>query len=204
VNVAIAVIAWAAWFSMVFGASDGMLSARRLASLKYYTVQSNLLQGSASAVYAAMLAARLRTGGVPRWVERLKYAGTVSLTLTCATVLFFLQPVLSYSGLYDGVNLWFHLLLPLAAVFDLCLLDRESALSFGDSFIALAPTILYGIGYTVNLLANGIGTPPHTNDWYGFAMGGLKTLPLSYAVVVLATWGAALLERLPRRCVERH
>ena len=90
-------------------------------------------------------------------------------------------------------------MVPLAAALDFCALDREGRLSFADSLVALLPMALYGVYYVTNILVNGLGAPGRSNDWYGFAMGGVKTIPLVFLIIALATWGVALLERLPRR-----
>ena len=200
-NAAIAVAAWTMWVKMAFSVEHGVLSAPGVGSLKYFTVLSNLFQGVVSAVYAVALARRLRgrTDAVPRAVVLLKYAATVSVSLTFATVMVFLGRLYGYRAMLQGVILWLHLIIPLAAAFDWCVLDREGDVSLRDSLLALIPMLLYGVGYTANILINGVGEWPEINDWYGFAAGGIQTIPFVFAAIVLATWGLALLEWLPRR-----
>ena len=200
-NAALAVIVLASWAAMVFSLEDGVLSAPGLRSLKYFTVLSNLLQAVASLAYvgAVGLALSGRRNRVSRSILRLKYAATVSVSLTFLTVMLFLGPVFGYRGMFSGPSFWFHLVVPLAAALDFCALDREGGVTMRDSLITLLPMALYGVFYALNILVNGLGTPGHSNDWYGFALGGLKTIPLVFLVIALATWGVALLERLPRR-----
>lgn len=201
-NALISITALAAWAQMAFRFGEGgALSASGLRSLKYFTVLSNLLQGLASAVYAFCLARRLRGrgGALPAPVRLLKYAGTVSVALTFATVMCFLGPVFGYSGMFAGASFWMHLVVPLAAAFDFCVLDREGRVPFRASFVAVVPMLLYAAGYIANLLINGVGEWPHTNDWYGFVRGGVIGTAGIVAAMILATWALALLLRLPRR-----
>ena len=196
-NIAIAVAVIWAWLAMMFRFENGLLSSRGWASLKYFTVLSNLLQAAASAAYviAALRSLARGGGGIPRGVALLKYAAAVSVSLTFLTVMLFLGPVFGYGGMFAGSNLFFHLLVPLAAAFDFCTLDREGTFSLRDSLIAVVPMLLYGAGYVLNILVNGVTG----NDWYGFAAGGVETFPLVFAAMALATWGVALILRLPRR-----
>ena len=42
-----------------------------------------------------------------------------------------------------------------------------------SALIAVIPMIVYGTFYLGNILLNGRGEWPDTNDWYGFAMWGI-------------------------------
>ena len=43
----------------------------------------------------------------------------------------------------------------------------------GDNALALIPSILYAVYYVVNMVLNGVGEWPDTNDWYGFLNWGI-------------------------------
>ena len=201
VNIALGVIVWVYWGRMALHRDDsGKLSAEGLRSLKYFTVLSNLLEGAAALVYAVCVA-RVLLGaaeGIPRWVQALKYAAAVSVGLTFLTVIVYLGPKFGYKNMFLGSNLWFHLLVPVAAVLSFCLLERDGALPFAASFLAVLPMVLYGIGYVINLLLHGLGEGEDTHDWYGFAQGGAKIAAMVFAGMILTTWGFALLLRLAR------
>lgn len=203
-NASIAVMVAAAWLGMVFGVDErGVLTARGLWSLKYFTVLSNLLAGAASALYAACLIRLLRgSAAVPRWAVLLKYAGAVSVALTLATVLVFLGPTAKtgFLSMFRGANLWLHLVVPVLCVLDFCFLDPDGPLTLSDSLIACVPMLLYAAFYTANLARNGfVGADGRVNDWYGFAFGGWRTAVISAVVVALGTWGMALMMRLAWR-----
>ena len=201
-NLALAVVVFAAWAKMVFHIDEnGVLSSSGLYSLKYFTVLSNLLQAIVSLAWAAYLgrALRGRAARPPRLLHGLRHAAVVSVALTFLTVVCFLGPVFGFRGMFSGANFWFHLVVPLASALDFCLLDREGPHALRETPLALIPMLLYGVGYVANLLINGVGQWPHSNDWYGFASGGPVWSAVVFLVIILGTAGIALLLRLPRR-----
>lgn len=194
IHVLLAIAVFWAWSQM--GEGQGNLSAARLASLKYFTVLSNLLQGVVSVVFVITA---LRNS-VSHGVVILKYVAAVSVGLTFATVMLFLGPLFGYETMFVGSNFWFHLVVPVVAVLDFMLIDRTGEIAFRESLIAVIPMLLYGIYYVMNMAVGGIVG----NDWYGFASGGWGMACLSFAVMLLATWGIALIVRMPRRSGKAH
>ena len=202
VNVLIVLMVLAAWLIR----SDGVfLSSTGLRNLRYFTVLSNLLCGLSSLVYVIALLCGKRKGnfGVSRPVWLLKYAGTVSVTLTLLTVLLFLGPVFGYSSMFQGANFWFHLIIPIVAILCFCFFDEGNALSFPESFVAAIPMLIYGAVYLCNILFNGVGEWPDSNDWYGFTTWGLPIGCVIFAVLIAITWGAALVLRFVRIRLDR-
>ncbi len=200
-NLLIALAALCSWCVMVFHIDEsGRLSASGLASLKYFTVLSNLLMAAAGAVWAVQLL-RGRTG---RQALVLKYAGTVSVTLTFVTVMVFLGPLFGYAAMFMGGNLYLHLVVPLAALADFLFLCREGVLEKRDARWATLPMLLYGIWYVGNNLINGHGAWPNTNDFYGFFTWGDGGAALIAVIMVTGTWGMArLLHGLRKLCMNR-
>lgn len=176
-----------AWVEMLTRAG-GSLSSTGLRSLRYFTVLSNLLCGLAALIH---LLALLR-GSVPAWVRRLSFAGTVAVGVTLLVVLIFLGPLYGYPELLRGANLWFHLVIPVLAILDHILLEPGERPGFRDTFMAMLPTLLYGLGYLTNILVNGVGEWPDTNDWYAFTAWGLPVGICIFAAILLLTWGIAL------------
>ena len=194
-KLATGVLVFGAWLLMIRSAA-GTLSDTGVRSLRYFTVLSNFLCAIAALIHFGFLAVRK---SAPRWVLRLSYAGTAAVGVTLMVVLLFLGPLYGYASMYDGANLWFHLVVPLASALDFCLLDREGTFSLRESPLAVLPMALYGAGYVGNILAHGVGAWPNSNDWYGFLMGGPVWGAVIAAVILFGTWGLALLLRLPRR-----
>ena len=199
VNFLIFILVLAAWLMMTLRVDrHGALSSTGLRSLRYFTVLSNLMAGIASLVYAIGLIRLLRNGtSVSQGVVTLKYAATVSVALTFMTVLCFLGPGYGFDRMYTGANFWMHLVIPVLAVLDLCLLDRDPRLPFGKTLVATAPMLLYAAFYTGNLLLNGMESNGHSNDWYGFAKGGISMAMLRFLILYLSDWLLAVLLRLP-------
>ena len=173
------------------------LSASRMHTLRYFTFQSNVLMALAALVYG--LAVLLMLCGViqrvPAAVRVLKCAATAAIGLTFLVVLVWLGPRRGYEHCYDGASLWTHLLNPLLAMLDWCLLDREGRLPFPAVFAGLAPVVVYGIGYIGNIVRHGAAG----NDFYGFVIGGPGVTAAAFGIVLLGAWLIALLLWLPRR-----
>ncbi len=125
-----------------------------------------------------------------------KLISTTAVALTFATIAFFLWPVYRLPGMYSGSNLYFHLIIPLLAIFDFILLEGEGKIPFKCTFYATVPSILYGIFYITNILINGIGEWPDTNDWYGYLNWGAIGGAVIFVMTVLMTWLMACILRL--------
>ncbi len=84
-NIVIALASIGAWLVMVFS-NGGMLTDTGLASLKFFTVLSNIFEGTACIIWIA--AGRESSQAA----EKIKYMATVSVALTFMTVMVFLGP----------------------------------------------------------------------------------------------------------------
>ena len=54
---------------------------------------------------------------------------------------------------------------------------------------------VYGTVYLTNILVNGTGVWPDTNDFYGFMNWGLPVGIVIFACIMLAIWGIACVLR---------
>ena len=183
-NILIAAIVFAAWISM-FLSGEGRLSSAGFASLKYFTVLSNLLAGAAAAVW-------LRSRG--ERAEVLKYVATVAVAITFAVTAFFLGAIYGHAVLYKGANLWLHLIVPVLCMAEQLFLPGK-LLSARENLLVIVPVVLYGTGYLVNIILNGVGEWPDTNDWYGFVLWGLPVGIVIFAGICLTAWLLGLLFR---------
>lgn len=200
-NLLIGLASWSAWLTMLFRLVDsGSFADIGLWSLKYFTVLSNLVNGTVCLLYAL----RLRQGRVSAALQRWKLTGTAAVALTFWVVLLFLGPIFGHAGMYRGSNLWLHLLLPLGGMACCALLDGGCRLPQRDSLFALLAPLGYAAGYVLNLLINGVGEGSRTNDWYGFVRWGWGIGFLILGAILLITWLAALaLNALNRRFASR-
>ena len=196
-------VVYALWLMMAFTAArlgqdgaveGGALMTAGLRNLKYFTVLSNILEGVASAVLLGAIAAN--KGSVPLWAAKLKLAAAASVALTFVTVMVFLGPMMGYNFLFTGSNLWFHGIIPIAAILEYWLIDSFDGfpkVPFSATFVAVVPMLLYGVYYLLNVLRGGMAEGRYVNDWYGFAMWGIPASFLVYVIVAAVTWALALL-----------
>ena len=178
-----------------------MLSSRGLESMKYFTVLSNLLEGIASLIWLVCLAAKREK----HRAEVLKYIACLCVFLTFATVMVFLGPLYGYRAMFAGANLWLHLIVPLAAVFEMVFFARED-ISAPEAACSVIPVFIYGSVYLGNIIMNGRGdAKTGWNDFYGFAMWGIPVGVLIFAGICLIVFGAGLvLRRIMRKSAGPH
>ena len=203
-NVVIAVMTTFAWFQMALGwaGRGAALSAMGIYSLRYFTVLSNLFSGFTS-LAVVVWTLRHRGERLPDGLHLLRYVATTSVALTLVTVEVYLAPAFGFGSMHAGANLWFHLLLPLFAIVGLCAFEADRPLTLRASLVAVVPMIVYGAGYLANILINGIGEWPNTNDWYGFTAWGLERAPIVFVIMALVTWLIALALRAINQRVYR-
>ena len=179
------------WVHMFRKGSGRVLSQQGLASLKYYTSLSNIFAGLVSGLTVLCQLVTGLQASLPMWVTLLKYSAAVSVCLTFCVVVVFLGPRMGYKPLFSEEQLFLHAVGPLLAVFSFLSSPFIPEMKLSAAFIAVIPTLLYGIGYAANILKNGIGEGENTNDWYGFAIGGVRSIPIAFAVILVVTWGMA-------------
>ena len=179
------------WIRMFRRGGDRMLSQKGLASLKYYTCLSNIFAGLVSGLTVICLLVTGLQDLLPMWLALLKYSAAVSVCLTFCVVVVFLGPRMGYKPLFAHEQLCLHAVGPLLAVFSFLSSSFIPEMKLSAAVIAVIPTLLYGIGYAANILKNGIGEGEKTNDWYGFAVGGVKSIPIAFAIILAVTWGMA-------------
>lgn len=201
VNIVIVVLVLAAWAIMAFFGKEGTLASRGVGSLKYFTVLSNILEGAASAALVVSLS-RVRRGRaehVPHGIFLMKFVAAAAVSVTFLVVAVFFGPWVGYSHLYNGANLWFHLVIPVLAVCEFVFLDRFDTVSRRETLWTMLPPLIYGCCYAANVIVNGPGAEPNVNDFYGFVYWGLPVGFGIFAVILLISWGAGSLMRLGNR-----
>ncbi len=147
-------------------------------AFRYFTVLSNVL----CAMSALVMAISQVSGSVSAGVVILKYLGTVSVTVTLLTVLFFLGPTMGYKVLLSGRDLYLHLIGPLLAILSFCFLEK-SGLPLWKALLGLLPIILYGCVYLYKVIYS--PEDKRWEDFYGFNKGG--KWPVAFAAMMLGT-----------------
>ncbi len=171
---------------LFFRDGDALLASSGVENLKYFTVLSNEFCGLV-AVWTLILAVRRKA---PPMLLKLTAAAAVGLTFL--TVAGFLGPLYGHRFMYKNANLFFHLILPLTAMAEYVLLPApKGGVPFKWTFGTMIPVFLYGSVYLTNILINGTGVWPDTNDFYGFMNWGLPVGIVIFAGIMLAVWGIA-------------
>ncbi len=166
-----------------------VLASRGWRNLRYFTVLSNEFCGIVSLLWI------VRTVRGKTFPALLKLMAVSGVGLTFAIVAFFLAPMNPQLNLYQGGNLWFHLIVPVTAMIEFLILDTKR-LPVKQTLIAAIPSLIYGLGYLINILINGRGEWPNTNDWYGFLTWGYPIGFLIFGFIFLMHWGIACLMQL--------
>ena len=160
--------------------------AVRFEIFRYYTTLSNVLAAliALPAMAAAVLRIAGKTAALPKAVQVLRFVSACALAVTMMTVILFLGPVFGWSGMFEGVNYWFHLVNPLLSVFSFLFLEPENRYPQRMPFTGIVQTVLYGAVY-IPLVLSGIWP-----DFYGFNMGGrwYLSMPAVLAANLLLAW----------------
>lgn len=190
-NSLLAVTVFIVWILSFFFWRDSTLGGSGWSDLKYFTVESNLLVGIVAILWIAFRLVKGREG-VPFWLGYLKYLSSAAVFVTFTVVVIFLGPMYGYGRMYYGANLFFHLLIPLAAIAEYVLFD-EGILDFRKTFLAMIPPAVYGVCYVTNCMVNGVGSwETVRNDWYSFLEWGYGVGAVIFVVICLIAWGLGL------------
>ena len=200
VNILLVVMVVGSWLGMFFFGS-GSLVQNGIGSLRYFTTLSNIFAGAVAAAWL-ISSRRSEDGRASERVEKLKYVAAASVGLTFATVLFFLGPIYGYPAMFVGFNLPMHLLTPVTAIREVIFLT-DTGYTKRDNLLVIIAPLIYGIGYLINILINGTGEWPDTNDWYFFFHWGYAIGALIYVVLTAVTWGIGLMMRKLQRASKK-
>ena len=172
-------------------AEEGALQSSGLENFKFYTVLTNVFCGLIATVYLLFILLKKDTDKI----RVFKLAAVCGVAITFAVVAFMFGPLYGYPQFYKRGNLFFHLLEPLTAMVEFVLVRRKK-IPFKYTVIAAVPTLLYGIGYLLNILINGVGGPwPDTNDFYAFLSWGWPVGIAIFAGITLLAFGVACIFR---------
>lgn len=168
---------------------EKILSNSHLESFKYFTVDSNILMGTASLIFLIFL--KNKNNDIPKGVYILKYVATVAITLTFATTVFYLAPTSQYGffSFFTNSNLFFHFIIPMLSIITFVFFENTNKISFKDTFFGLIPMSIYSIFYATNVLThleNGKALPLY--DWYGFLKNGANSTIFVIIVMIAITY----------------
>ena len=119
-----------------------------LATLRFYTVDSNLLSLIASALFVVFAVRSLKRGtAVPGWVRMLRFVATSCLAVTLIVVVTVLYPMLGdlHYLLFVRGLLYNHTLCPVLAAVTQIFFETEPPLEKKNALLVPAVTFLYGL-----------------------------------------------------------
>ena len=192
VNILVVVLEIKGLYGIIAGHEKGKLLQHGIRALKYFTVLSNLFAMFTALTNIGFLIVNGTETKLPMWLSEVNLMAAVGVMLTFMTVMLYLGRLYGYMEMLKGPNFELHLSGPLCMAVCFLFFMNLPQMTISSTVPALLPVILYGIWYISNLLINGINPGKHTNDFYGFARGGMKMMPLVFAVMLLATWLIAL------------
>lgn len=192
VNILIVILEIKGLYGIIAGHEKGKLLQHGVHALKYFTVLSNLFAMITALINIGFMIIYGQETELPFWLAELNLMAAVGVMLTFVTVMLYLGRLYGYAEMLKGPNFELHLSGPLCMAACFLFFMALPQMSIMSTLPALIPVILYGIWYLSNLLINGINPGKHTNDFYGFARGGLKTIPIVFAVMITVTWLIAL------------
>ena len=173
--------------------STKALGDNTLSVFKYFTFQSNIYMGFVSIIYAyyQFLIIKKKRDKIPHVLTVFNHVGVTAVTLTFLVVIIFLGPLYGYHLMYNNANLFYHLLVPLAAMINFIVFISNEKRHFLHTLFTIIPCALYGIVYfSVVVATNGYGDLKI--DFYGFGKDGpligavnfLLIISISYAIGV--------------------
>ena len=172
-------------------AEEGALQSSGIENFKFYTVLTNVFCGIVALIYLVCIFAKKGT----EKMAALKLAAVCGVAITFAVVAFMFGPLYGFLNFYKRGNLYFHLLLPVTAMIEFIAVKRRK-MPFRYTVFAAIPTLLYAIGYLLNILINGIGGPwPDTNDFYGFLNWGWPVGIVIFTGIPLTAFAVACIFR---------
>ena len=181
---------WA--IAMFYRTGPDLLGSTGSGCFRYFTTDSNVLAALAALILfcAELRLLRHPEAAVPRWVMALKFVGTVAVTITFLTVLFFLVPLAhwNFAGFFSGNVFVLHGSTPVLCILSFLLLEQKPSLRRRCILLALLPTLVYSVVYLVMVVF-----VERWYDWYGFTFGGqYQLIPLvlivMYAFTLVLAW----------------
>ncbi|MCQ2530391.1 MAG: hypothetical protein MJ086_03965 [Lachnospiraceae bacterium] len=184
---------------LYFFSGPDNLGSQGVDCFKYFTTDSNVVAFVASLLYIIF---RLK-GNVPKWVRVFKFVGTVAVTLTFLTVVFFLVPTSAIFGggglrvalfFFKGNVFVLHFSTPVLSIISTCFLEKDFPITKKQALWGLVPTAVYAAVYAIMVIV-----VKRWYDWYGFTFGGrFELAPVAIIGMLLVTLAIALVERLIR------
>jgi len=151
---------------------------------RYFTNLSNLLMAVLCLIYIPFNIINIikRKDSYPFILRIFKFIGTIGVTITFLTVMFFLGPTQGYSLMLQSDMIFMHLLNPVIALLGLLFFESNEIFKWPYSILGISTVFVYGIVYCINVL----GTKAW-KDFYGLNINNMGVL--MYFIFLAFTFG---------------
>ena len=186
-NLAAVILTAISVFSFFYKGGDGNMQVAGFVAFRYFTVDSNVFAAIASVICIIFSVRELNSKKQPPvWARIVHLSATAAVTLTLLTVLLFLGPfIYGYASMFVGVNLFMHLITPVAEIALFVFFDNTQKVRTRTMIFGVLPTVVYGAVYII--CAAVLKVWP---DFYAFNRGGVMWL--SAIIMIAFTAGIAL------------
>lgn len=176
-----------------FMSDDLILSVSSIETLKFFTVDSNILMGIASLIflYYDFLIISKKKKEIPTIVYNIKHIATVGVILTFLVTVFYLAPFSEYSyfAFFKNSNLFFHLIVPILSFITYIFFEKNNNKQNKRIIIlGMIPMIIYSCFYITNYLIHLGSSSMKDYDWYNFIGNGVISGVISISVMYFLTY----------------
>lgn len=172
---------------------DPIEESNRIAMLKYFTTDSNILVGIASLLLLINEKKVLKDKrkAIKPSLLIFKYISTISVMVTFLTVFIYLGPGSSGGivSMLTNSNLFFHCIIPLLAFISFVFFERSNSISKKYIKYGVIPVIIYAFYYMFGVLTHlNNGSVSIKYDWYWFVQRGIEYIFIVFPVMILGTY----------------
>jgi len=164
---------------LIFNSAGGVLANGSIEAFKYFTVESNIFAGIVALASIFLIIFNKE----PAWFVIIKLISTTSVMVTFSVVVAYLAPTMGAFLLYQGPNLFMHVLVPLMAAVEFIFFTKYYPIKLTVKLLTMAPVFTYGLIYLPNVVIHdGYGNSKY--DWYMLGSGGIGFGILSFVIIL--------------------
>ncbi len=189
--VALATIMMFTGFKFMDG--DLVLESSKLGMFRFYTVDSNIFMGIVSLIFLikeiSFIKGKSNSINVSYYI--LKLIGTVGVTLTFLTTVFYLSRVVDggLAILLKNSNLFYHLIVPVLSIITFIFFEKNNNIKFKYTFLGIITMVIYSVFYITNIIIHmENGTVELKYDWYYFVQNGTSSIFVVLPIMLIFTY----------------
>ncbi len=192
-----------------FMSDDLVLEVSGLQLFKFFTVDSNILIGLISLVFACFEYKTMKDKRkiIPKELYIMKYMFTIGVLVTFLVTVLYLAPFAptGFFSMFQNSNLFYHFIIPVLSFITLVFFEKNNQIKFKHTILGLVPVFIYAIFYVLNIITHiENGKVPFAYDWYGFARGGFKATVFVFIFMHVATYILSLVVWLLNRRKDKN